>query len=75
MRETVNVTEDYYMVAGVDDKWVPYKEKVGVEHKKTQVCGADIDAQLCLMDEEAKRKEKEERKKKRRKLAEEEVKQ
>ena len=47
----------------------------GVEHKKTQVCGADIEAQLCLMEEEAKRKENEDRKKNCRKLAEEEVKQ
>ena len=28
MRETVNITQDYYMVAGVDVKWVPHKDNV-----------------------------------------------
>jgi len=60
------------MVAGVNDGRVLHHEKVGVENKKTQVCGPDIDAEMVKKEDEDKKKEKEERRKKR-KRAEQEV--
>ena len=57
------------MVAGVNDGWVLHHEKVGVENKKTQVCGPDIDAEILKKEDEDKKKER----RKKRKRAEQEV--